>query len=106
MHTPNARNFNLHDWDCFAGAEPFPDGSPLIVDDLPVTLIADANGIEISSETFTYQVNKITHPQALQPFWNQELAKLILVNLAKTWSRMTEEEIRIYCDQHGFVQVL
>ena len=106
MHTPNARNFNLHDWDCFAGAEPFQDGSPLIVDDIPVTIIADANGIEISSETFVYQVNKVTHPQALEPFWNQEIAKLILVNLAKTWSRMTEEEIRIYCEDHGFVKAL
>lgn len=106
MHTPNVREFIIPDWDCYAGAEPFPDGSPLIVDDLPVTIISDANGIEINNEHFTFQVNKTTHPQALEPFWNQEIARLCLLNLAKTWSSMTEEEIKSYCEQHGFVKVL
>ena len=100
MHTPNVREFIIPDWDCYAGAEPFPDGSPLIVDDLPVTVI------EIDSEHFTFQVNKNTHPQALEPFWNQEIARLCLLNLAKTWSSMTSEEIKSYCEQHGFVKVL
>lgn len=106
MHTPNVREFIIPDWDCYAGAEPFPDGLPLIVDDLPVSIIADANGIEVDSEHFTFQVNKTTHPQALEPFWNQEIARLCLLNLAKTWSSMTPEEIKSYCEQHGFVKVL
>lgn len=106
MHTPNVREFIIPDWDCYAGAEPFLNGSPLIVDDLPVTIIADANGIEIDSEHFTFQVNKTTHPQALEPFWNQEIARLCLLNLAKTWSSMTVEEIKSYCEQHGFVRVM
>lgn len=107
MHTPNVREFITTDWDCYSGAESFPDGSsPLIVDDLPVTIIADTNGIEVNNEHFTFQVSKTTHPQALEPFWNQEIAGLCLLNLAKTWSRMTIEEIKSYCEQHGFVKVL
>lgn len=106
MHTPNVREFITPDWDCYSGAESFPDGSPLIVDDLPVTIIADTNGIEVDSEYFTFQVSKTTHPQALEPFWNQEIARLCILNLAKTWSRMTVEEIKSYCEQHGFVKLL
>ena len=41
MHTPNVREFITTDWDCYSGAESFQDGSPLIVDDLPVTIIAE-----------------------------------------------------------------
>lgn len=103
---PNVREFITTDWDCYSGAESFPDGSPLIVDDLPVTIIADTNGIEVNSEHFTLQVSNTTHPQVIKPFWNQELARLCLLNLAKTWSRMTIEEIKSYCEQHGFVKVL
>lgn len=107
MHTPNVREFITTDWDCYSGAEPFPDGSsPLIVDDLPVNIIADANGIEVNNEHFTLQVSNTTHPQVIKSFWDQELARLCLLNLAKKWSRMTVEEIKSYCEQHGFVKVL
>lgn len=106
MHTPNVREFITPDWYCYAGAESFPDGSPLIVDDLPVTIIADKNGIEVNNEHFTLQVSKTTHPQVIKSFWDQELARLCLLNLAKKWSRMTAEEIKSYCEQHGFVKVL
>lgn len=107
MHTPNVREFITTDWDCYSGAESFPDGSsPLIVDDLPVTIIADTNGIEVNSEHFTLQVSNTTHPQVIKSFWDQELARLCLLNLSKKWSRMTAEEIKSYCEQHGFVKVL
>lgn len=106
MHTPNVREFNKFDWNCYSGAIPFQEGSPLIVDDLPVVIIADMDGIEIGCEHFTFHVTKNTHPQALGTFWNQEIARLCLLNLAKTWSSMAPEEIKNYCEQHGFVKVL
>lgn len=106
MHTPNVREFNKLDWYNYAGARSFQEGSPLIVDDLPVTIIGDADGLEIDCEFFTYQVNRVTHPQVIESFWNQEIARLCLLNLAKTWSRMNVAEIGQYCEEHGFVKAL
>lgn len=107
MHTPDIRTFNSHDWDCWAGAEKFDDGAePLIVNELDWILLADGNGIEVDFEDRVYQVNKVTHPETLAPFWDQELARLILLNLSKKWSRMTTKDIMNYCEDHGFVCVL
>lgn len=106
MHTPNIREFNKLDWYSCAGARSFQEGSPLIVDDLPVAIIGDADGLEIDCEFFTYQVNRDTHPQVIEPFWNQEIARLCMLNLVKTWSRMNVAEIGQYCEEHGFVKVL
>lgn len=108
MSTPNIREFNAYDWDCFAGAERFEDGAePLIVNEIDWILLADGNGIEVDFEDHVvYLVNKTTHPEALNPFWNQELARLVLLNLSKKWSHMDTKDIMSYCEDHGFIRVL
>ena len=106
MSIPNIREFNALDWNGYAGAERFADGSePLICVTDDYTILCDNNGVEVDFEDRVYFVTTSTHPEALSPFWTQEIAKMVIANLAKTFSHLTASEAMKYCDEHGWVNI-
>ena len=107
MGIPNIREFNPQDWNGYAGAERFTDGSePLICDTDTCTILCDNNGVEVDFEDRIYFVTMATNPETLTPeLWTQEIAKLVVANLAKTFSHKTAEEAMRYCDDHNWAHI-
>lgn len=108
MSIPNIREFTEFDWNEYAGAERFSDGSaPLICETDDYTILCDNTGVEVDFEECLYVITIDTHSEVLTPveFWMPEIARLIIANLAKTFSHKTVEEAMEHCDNHGWVRI-